>query len=150
MSNSTLLFLALTAAFLLFRFMQSRADPALLAALQGALSRGAVVVDVRSPAEFSGGHVAGARNIPLHALQGRLGELGAKDREVVVYCRSGARSSQAASLLQRAGFTRVVNGKTRGNVESAAASAPASDAGDAPNRAERRRQQREARRGAAR
>ncbi|MDG1482538.1 MAG: rhodanese-like domain-containing protein [Myxococcota bacterium] len=65
---------------------------------------GAVLVDVRSPAEFASGHLDGARNIPLGALRSRLDELSA-DAEVVVYCASGMRSASAAKRLRSAGFT---------------------------------------------
>ena len=44
------------------------------------LSKGALLVDVRSPSEFSSGHIEGARNIPVNAIAGRSGELGGKDR----------------------------------------------------------------------
>ena len=73
-------------------------------------AHGVQVVDVREPAEFDGplGHIAQARPIPLGELDARLGEL-AKERPVVTVCRSGARSAQAATLLQKAGFTEVAN-----------------------------------------
>jgi rhodanese-related sulfurtransferase len=64
---------------------------------------GALLVDVRSPAEFSGGHIEGALNIPVDQLGSRLGELD-RARGVVVYCRSGARSEAARGLLAQAGF----------------------------------------------
>lgn len=67
---------------------------------------GAQLVDVRTPEEYRAGHVAGARNIPVHELGSRLTEL-AKDKPVVLYCRSGARSSSAARLLGQAGFQAV-------------------------------------------
>lgn len=64
---------------------------------------GAVLVDVRSPGEFAGGAITGAKNIPVDQLGHRIGELkGAKT--VVVYCRSGGRSASAASVLGQAGF----------------------------------------------
>ena len=68
------------------------------------------IVDVREPAEFDGplGHIARAQPIPLGALATRLGELSA-ERPVVTVCRSGTRSAQAATLLQKAGFTEVAN-----------------------------------------
>jgi sulfur dioxygenase len=68
------------------------------------------VVDVRAADEFTGplGHIAGAILIPLEQLMTRCGEL-AKDGPVVAVCRSGARSAQAAVLLQKAGFARVAN-----------------------------------------
>ncbi|HJL16363.1 MAG TPA: rhodanese-like domain-containing protein [Sandaracinaceae bacterium LLY-WYZ-13_1] len=64
----------------------------------------AVLIDVRTAAEFGGGHAEGARNVPLQALARRLDELPV-DRPVVVYCRSGGRSATAATLLRRHGYT---------------------------------------------
>jgi sulfur dioxygenase len=68
------------------------------------------VVDVRAAEEFTGplGHIAGAILIPLEQLLTRRCEL-AQDQPVVAVCRSGARSAQAAVLLQKAGFARVAN-----------------------------------------
>jgi glyoxylase-like metal-dependent hydrolase (beta-lactamase superfamily II)/rhodanese-related sulfurtransferase len=68
------------------------------------------VVDVREPHEFTGplGHIDGARLLPLAALPARSDELD-RGRPVVTVCRSGARSAQAAVLLQRAGFRDVAN-----------------------------------------
>jgi phage shock protein E len=66
-------------------------------------------VDVRTPQEYAERHYPGALNIPLDTLEHRLAELGPKDQPLVLYCRSGARSSVAAVLLKRAGFTRVTD-----------------------------------------
>lgn len=71
------------------------------------VERGALLVDVRTPEEFASGHIPGAVNIPVQALGGRMGELGAKDQSLVLYCRSGARSGHAATMLREAGFTAV-------------------------------------------
>ncbi len=69
-----------------------------------------VILDVRTPGEFSGGHLEGAVLIPVQEIQKRLGELTAeKDRPVLVYCRSGNRSTVAAKVLVDAGFSQVVN-----------------------------------------
>jgi rhodanese-related sulfurtransferase len=68
---------------------------------------GARLVDVRTPGEFASGHIPGAINIPLQELQGRLRELEPKDATVVLYCRSGHRSGNAARLLKGAGFGAV-------------------------------------------
>jgi len=68
---------------------------------------GARLLDVRTPAEFAEEHVPGATNIPVQELQERLGELGATDRPLVVYCRSGARSARATALLRAHGFNAV-------------------------------------------
>ncbi len=70
---------------------------------------GAKVIDVRSPAEFLQGAYPGAVNIPVQDLGRRLSEV-PKDKAVVVYCASGARSAMAARVLKAAGFIDVVNG----------------------------------------
>ncbi len=57
-----------------------------------------VLVDVRTPEEFAEGHISGAINIPLDDLPERVGELDPADN-IVVYCRSGNRSNQAAQFL---------------------------------------------------
>lgn len=67
-----------------------------------------VVLDVRTAAEFEAGHVPGAHNVPHDQVKQRLGELAAwKDRDVVLYCRSGRRSGLAAQVLREAGFERL-------------------------------------------
>jgi phage shock protein E len=62
---------------------------------------GAVLLDVRTPAEFAGGHVRGAVNIPLSELDARVAEIEAE--RVVVYCQSGGRSGRAAESLRARG-----------------------------------------------
>lgn len=63
----------------------------------------ATVVDVRTPAEFMGGHVAGSINIPLNELPIRIGEL--KDKKnIVLCCASGMRSGNAAVFLKQNGI----------------------------------------------
>lgn len=68
------------------------------------------IVDVREPDEFTGplGHLAGARSMPLARLKDDMSTL-ERDRPLVTVCRSGARSAQAAVLLQKAGFGAVAN-----------------------------------------
>lgn len=70
---------------------------------------GALLVDVRTPEEFAEGHLPGARNIPVDDLAQRLEELGPLDTPVVVYCRSGGRSTRAERLLKERGFQQVLN-----------------------------------------
>jgi phage shock protein E len=70
---------------------------------------GALLVDVRTPDEFKDGSYNGAVNIPLASLLARQGELGPKDRPIILFCASGARSGLGARLLKQAGFTDVVN-----------------------------------------
>lgn len=72
-----------------------------LAALEGAL-----LVDVREPDEFAGGHVPGARNIPLGDIRDRTPEL--TDAPVVyVICQSGRRSAYACEVLASSGIHPV-------------------------------------------
>jgi phage shock protein E len=73
------------------------------------IAAGARIIDVRSPAEFKDGAYKGAVNIPLSTLPARMFELEPKDKPIVLYCASGARSGQAARLLKRAGWSDVVN-----------------------------------------
>jgi adenylyltransferase/sulfurtransferase len=66
------------------------------------------LIDVREPHEWNIAHLEGAQLVPLGTLDEALGSLNPA-REVVLYCRSGARSSRAAATLQAAGFRRVWN-----------------------------------------
>ena len=69
----------------------------------------AVLLDVRTPEEFWGGHIPGSSNLPLDCIEGAELVIGEKDRPVYVYCHSGSRSRQAAVLLKQLGFTHVKN-----------------------------------------
>ena len=116
LGRSFLLFAALAVgALVAWTQLRSRISADDVQAIEQALSRGARIVDVRTPAEFSGGHIDGALNIPLSALGGSLKRLGKKSTPVVVYCRSGSRSGSAAEILRRSGFTEVHDLKTMGN-----------------------------------
>lgn len=68
------------------------------------------LLDVRQPNEYERIHIPGASLIPLSELPERLGELD-RDREVIVYCRSGVRSRSGCQILQGAGFAKVLNMK---------------------------------------
>lgn len=87
-------------------------------ALQNVLQDGAFLVDVRSPMEFAEGSVKGAVNIPLDQVPAQLSKFKNK-KHIVVFCRSGARSGQAKSILEQNGFSNVVNGGTWQNVHNA-------------------------------
>lgn len=66
-------------------------------------ARGAVLVDVRTPDEFRGGHAGGTINMPLDKIDGLIGQLD-KSRPVLICCASGARSAVAARMLRKKGF----------------------------------------------
>ncbi len=85
--------------------------------LSEAIKNGAYLVDVRTQGEFSGGSATGAVNIPLDKIQSQIGKL--KDKKnIVVFCRSGNRSSQAKSILEQNGFRNIINGGTWQNVNN--------------------------------
>jgi phage shock protein E len=73
------------------------------------IAAGARIVDVRTPGEFKDGAYPGAINIPISVLPVRMNELSPKDKPIVLYCASGARSGQGLRLLKQAGFTDVIN-----------------------------------------
>ena len=65
-------------------------------------------VDVRTPGEYKGRNISQFQNIPLDHLPSKLDKLD-KSKQTVVICQSGMRSSRAAGILKKAGFTDVVN-----------------------------------------
>lgn len=82
----------------------------------------AVLLDVRTTDEYKGGHIGGSINIPLHILEAKVGEkIKDKNTNLFVYCLSGGRSGQAASLLKSMGYTNVKNiggiGGYKGRIE---------------------------------
>lgn len=68
-----------------------------------------VVIDVRTPEEFAEGHLAGARNLSLAGdFETEVARL-PRDARYVLYCRTGNRSAQAADIMERLGFTDVLD-----------------------------------------
>lgn len=80
------------------------------------LTNGAVVIDVRTPGEFSGGHVAGSLNYPLQSISGKIKEIEKLGKPIVLCCASGNRSGQATRILQAKGID-CENGGSWGKVE---------------------------------
>lgn len=72
------------------------------------IADGAVIVDVRTPGEYAGGHIKGSVNIPLQSLGSQMAKL-KKDKPVITCCASGMRSGSARAMLQSAGFSEVYN-----------------------------------------
>ncbi len=74
----------------------------------GYVKSGALVVDVRSPHEFSSGHLSQAFNFPLDELEGMLPQkVNDKNRVILVHCRTGLRSKKAKERLQQIGYKNV-------------------------------------------
>jgi rhodanese-related sulfurtransferase len=69
-----------------------------------------VILDVRTKGEYNDGHVKEAMLIPLSELEARLDEI-SKDTELLVYCRTGNRSSSAVSILKSNGYTKIFHMK---------------------------------------
>ncbi len=67
-----------------------------------------IMLDVRTPDEYKQGHIAGAKLIPIQVLKEHLAEV-PKDKQVYVYCHSGARSAKASKMLANNGFTNIEN-----------------------------------------
>ena len=68
------------------------------------IANGAVIIDVRTPGEFQGGHVAGSKNIPLQTIGNRIDEIKKINKPIVLCCASGNRSGQATDFLQSKGI----------------------------------------------
>jgi len=75
-----------------------------------------LLLDVRTPEEFSEGSIENAINIPVDELESRIGEI-KNEKPIVVFCRSGNRSSRAKKILEEKGFTNVTNGGGVGDLQ---------------------------------
>jgi phage shock protein E len=75
-----------------------------------ALKQGALLIDVRSPAEYSTGHLQDAINIPVQEIDSLIGtRVTDKDQVLLLHCQSGARSGMAKNRLDALGYTRAYN-----------------------------------------
>lgn len=112
------------------------------------LAPDARIIDLRSASEYRISHLAGAINIPIRALPKRMEGLGAKDRQMVLYCKTGADSAKAATMLREAGFKAVVDAGAMSKIAAGAANEAGGQGGAAPaaNRQQRRAQKRAQRR----
>lgn len=76
--------------------------------LRDVVAKGARLIDVRTPAEFAGGHIDGAENVPIDTVPTASGGWD-KTAAVALYCATGARSLNAYEYLKAQGFTHVYN-----------------------------------------
>jgi len=72
-------------------------------------SRGAVIIDVRTPGEYQQGAIRGSKNIPLQTIASKINEIKKLNKPVITCCASGMRSGSAASILKSNGI-EVING----------------------------------------
>lgn len=83
--------------------------------LQEVLQKDVFLVDVRTPMEYAAGSIPGAINIPLDQIHHQVSRFEGK-KAIVVFCRSGVRSSQAKNILARHHIENVIDGGSRENV----------------------------------
>lgn len=74
------------------------------------VKQGAIILDVRSKAEYLNGHIKDSINIPVDTLRNNLFKLKDKNQPIITCCASGMRSASAKSILKSSGFTKVYNG----------------------------------------
>lgn len=77
--------------------------------VQADIAGGGQLIDVRSRAEYDAGHINGAVNLDVQAIQAGSMPSGAKSQKLYLYCRSGSRSGQATAMLKNAGFQNIVD-----------------------------------------
>ncbi len=65
-----------------------------------------IIVDVRTREEYDSSHIEGAILIPVSELEGRINEL-SKEEELLIYCRTGNRSSNSVNILKANGYTKI-------------------------------------------
>ena len=73
-------------------------------------SRKAIIIDVRTKAEFSQGAIPGSKNIPMQMLNGKIEDIKKMNKPVIACCASGMRSASAASVLNKHGIEAVNGG----------------------------------------
>jgi len=107
MEWTLILMVGLAVIVMLFIKRASAASPEML---RQHLQAGALVIDVRSPAEYRSGHAPGALNIPLPELADKLPrEIPDKEKVLLLHCQSGMRSRNGQRQLQRLGYKHVFN-----------------------------------------
>lgn len=82
------------------------------------LKEGGIIVDVRTKAEYAGGHIKGSKNIQLQSLSSNPTILKNKDKPIITCCASGMRSASAKSVLRSKGFINVYNGGSWSNLNN--------------------------------
>ena len=73
------------------------------------ISAGALIVDVRTPEEFSAGNYKNSINVPVSDIEKKPDIFGDRNRSIIVYCRSGGRSGKAKKILEAHGYSKVLD-----------------------------------------
>ncbi len=111
MFNKVAFILLITALLSSFAFAQSAQDISqqnFQTLVAGADKNNVLILDVRTAEEYAEGHVPGAMNITHTAIEDNLAKLAtAKDKKIVIYCRSGRRAGIAADILAKHGFKNL-------------------------------------------
>ena len=74
------------------------------------MDKRAVIIDVRTPGEFQGGHIKGSKNIPLNTIGNQIESIKKLNKPVIACCASGMRSAQATSILKSNGIEAMNGG----------------------------------------
>lgn len=81
------------------------------------VKEGAMIIDVRTKAEYQQGHIKGSVNIPLNNLSNHYAKI-KKDKVIITCCASGIRSAQAKTILRSNGYSDVYNGGSWSSLQS--------------------------------
>ena len=77
--------------------------------IQSFQKEGAIIIDVRTPQEYNQGAIKGSKNIPLHIIKSKIGDIQDLKKPIITCCASGMRSANAASILKSQGI-QAING----------------------------------------
>lgn len=73
------------------------------------VASGTPLIDVRTPEEYKDGHIQGSLNLPLDTIKAGAVPEAEKQEKIYLYCRSGNRSAEAKSILEKSGYTNIVD-----------------------------------------
>ncbi|WP_100612132.1 rhodanese-like domain-containing protein [Confluentibacter lentus] len=85
--------------------------------IKGFLNKGAIIIDVRTKAEYSQGAIAGSKNIPLQIIDSKIDDIKKLNKPIITCCASGMRSGNAASILKSHNI-EVINGGGWANLKT--------------------------------
>ena len=108
MSNTYWVFYCLILAGIVAFMVMRRSGQVPVKEGKDLVKRGAMVIDVRTQAEYNTGHLSQAFNMPVDEIEGLLpGKVKDKSRVILLHCKTGLRSKKAKDMLTRQGYTNV-------------------------------------------